>query len=78
MPDDIPELCCAFGSCCNETKRRVELAKLLKHAVPHLSDAEATAVSNFMHDNADMVEKSLGLGVFLHKFAEDVRAHPYT
>jgi hypothetical protein len=78
MPDDIPELCCALGACCRPEKRRDALAKILKHEVPHLSQADAVAVSNWLHDHVTMVDRSLNLDDFLERFAHMAREHPYT
>ena len=77
MPHDEPELCCAMGLCCDQAKRRAVLAKMLKQHVANLSAAEATAVANFIHNEFDLLAKSLGFGPAFQKFAEMAREHPY-
>lgn len=77
MPDDA-EWCCGAGVCCNETKRRVKLAELLKQAVPHLSQQEATDAADFFHDHFDLLPKSLGFGPAFHKLADLARETEYS
>lgn len=76
MPDDA-ELCCAAGVCCNQQKRRVALANILTEKVGHAGPFTAVEIADAVHDLFDIVPKSLGLGVFLHKFADMAREHPY-
>ena len=74
---DVPDFCCAAGICCNEAKRRAELARILDAAVPHLNASEAAAVADYIHDNFTLLPKSLGFGPAFHALAEMARDHPY-
>jgi len=72
MPDDIPELCCAAGICCDMTKRVKTLAKLLRHQIPALHEPEALAVAGVIHDTFTLVPKGL-----IDDFIHFIQEHPY-
>ena len=74
--DDVAELCCAAGACCNDQKRVDELAELLtRWCGHHLTAAEvATAV----HAHFTLLPKELGFGQAFMAYADMVKNHPYT
>jgi len=76
MPDDA-EWCCAAGVCCNETKRRAELAELLTQAVPTLTPVQVGKVADWIHDHFDILPRSLGFGKAIDNLATMAREHPY-
>lgn len=77
MPDEA-ELCCGAGICCNKAKRRVALAKILRERVPAISDKQSLELADAVHDDFDIVPRSLNLGDFLERFAAMARERPYT
>ena len=60
MPDDIPELCCALGACCDEDKAEMAFGRVLDrllsgHLSVHVSAGDAQVMAHLILKTVDLM-----------------------